>query len=369
MCDRIAVMNARPGRAGRRADRDLRAPAHALRRRLHRRDQHPGGGRPARALRPGEDPPGAGRRGASRRRRRDRQLPGRRDALSRAGRRRPHPAGARDPRRRTRARAVRVTRSALDSYVERSGPVPVPGGRLSLRTLGIITIGQAPRDDIADLFAPHAPAGTKVVLRGALDGLSDAEVDAAEAGERRRHALLASARRPRRQDLQEGRDRPLAAAFAKLRADGCDAIVYACTGDFPPMEGDEGVLFPSRVLNGLARGLLPRGRLGLLIPLAEQAEKLASKWARPGLEVFAEALAPSADARRGRGGRASAGGEEARSRGDGLHELHAHSPRNRSSPRSACRRCSPSPRPAACCARCSNDRRPSAASWAAGRRA
>ena len=66
------------------------------------------------------------------------------------------------------------------------------------------------------------------------------------------------------------------------------------------MAGDEGVLFPSRVLNGLATGLLPRGRLGLLIPLAEQAEKLASKWARPGLEVVAEALAPSAGAGRGR---------------------------------------------------------------------
>jgi protein AroM len=84
------------------------------------------------------------------------------------------------------------------------------------------------------------------------------------------------------------------AILAKLREDGCDAIVYACTGDFPPMEGDENVLFPSRVLNGLAAGLLPRGRLGLLIPLAEQAEKLGAKWARPGLEVVAEALAPSA---------------------------------------------------------------------------
>ena len=46
------------------------------------------------------------------------------------------------------------------------------------RTLGIATIGQAPRDDIATLFAEHAPEGTKVILRGALDGLSDAEVDA-----------------------------------------------------------------------------------------------------------------------------------------------------------------------------------------------
>lgn len=165
------------------------------------------------------------------------------------------------------------------------------------RTLGIITIGQAPRDDIADLFAQHAPAGTKVVLRGALDGLSDGEVDALKPvdGGDTLYTRLRGGR-----DVKISKKAVIARSpqtLAKLRADGCDAIVYACTGEFPPMEGDQGVLFPSRVLNGLAAGLLPRGRLGLLIPLAEQAGKLTSKWARPGLEVVAEALAPSADAR------------------------------------------------------------------------
>ena len=46
------------------------------------------------------------------------------------------------------------------------------------RTLGIAVIGQAPRDDIAALFAAQAPAGTKVILRGCLDGMSDEEVAA-----------------------------------------------------------------------------------------------------------------------------------------------------------------------------------------------
>jgi protein AroM len=170
------------------------------------------------------------------------------------------------------------------------------------RTLGIITIGQAPRDDIADLFAMHAPAGTRVVLRGALDGLSDAEIDAVrpESGADTLYSRLRGDGKGAGRDVKISKKAVIARSpqtFAKLRADGCDAIVYACTGDFPPMEGDEGVLFPSRVLNGLATGLLPRGRLGLLIPLAEQAEKLSSKWSRPGLEVFAEPLAPSADAR------------------------------------------------------------------------
>ena len=162
--------------------------------------------------------------------------------------------------------------------------------------LGIVTIGQAPRDDIAALFAAQAPAGTEVVLRGALNGLSDAEVDTLrpENGADTLYTRLRGGR-----DVKISKQAVIArspAALAKLRADGCDVLVYACTGEFPPMPGDENVLFPSRVLNGLATGLLPRGRLGLLIPLAEQGEKLASKWARPGLEVVAEALAPSAGA-------------------------------------------------------------------------
>ena len=125
------------------------------------------------------------------------------------------------------------------------------------RTLGILTIGQSPRDDIAKLFATHLPVDTRVILRGALDDLTDTEIDAL---------------RPLSGDdtlytrLRGGRDKKISkqavidlssAVLAGLRADGCDAIVYACTGEFPPMEGDENVLFPSRVLAGLAHGLLP----------------------------------------------------------------------------------------------------------------
>jgi protein AroM len=165
------------------------------------------------------------------------------------------------------------------------------------KILGIVTIGQAPRDDIATLFAAHAPSGTKVILRGALDGLSDSEVDTLrpENGDDTLYTRLRGGR-----DVKISKKAVIARSpevLAKLRADGCDALVYACTGEFPPMKGDESVLFPSRVLNGLATGLLPRGKLGILIPLAEQANKLSAKWARPGLEVVAEALAPSAGQR------------------------------------------------------------------------
>jgi protein AroM len=162
------------------------------------------------------------------------------------------------------------------------------------RTLGIAVIGQAPRDDIAALFAAQAPAGTKVILRGCLDGMSDEEV-AAIAPKDGGDTLYT--RLPGNRDVKISKKAVVErapATLAKLRDDGADALVFNCTGAFPKMPGDAGVLFPSRVLAGLTAGLLPSGRLGLLVPLAEQAKKLTEKWQRPGVEVVVEAVAPSA---------------------------------------------------------------------------
>ena len=164
------------------------------------------------------------------------------------------------------------------------------------RVLGIVTIGQAPREDVAALFSAQAPAGTQVVLRGCLDGLSHDEmakrppIDGAD-------TLYTRLRGD--QDVIISKQHVIERApdtLAHLRADGCDAIVFACTGDFPKLPGDEGVLFPSRILNGMVQGLLASGHLGLLVPLPEQKEKLKKKWQRPGLDLSVQALRPSADA-------------------------------------------------------------------------
>ena len=161
-------------------------------------------------------------------------------------------------------------------------------------TLGVATIGQAPREDIQELFAAHAPRGTRVILRGCLDGLSEAELSACAPtnGDDTLYTRLRGQR-----DIKISKAAVVArasATLAALRGDGATVIVFACTGDFPPIAGDAGVVFPSRVLNALAAAVLPAGRLGILIPLPEQTRKLTAKWARAGLEVASEPLVPSA---------------------------------------------------------------------------
>ncbi len=162
-----------------------------------------------------------------------------------------------------------------------------------MRTLGIAVIGQAPRADVATVFAAALP-GVRVALRGCLDGLADAEVDRLppDDGDDTLYSRLAGGR-----DVKISKRAVIARApetLDRLREDGADALLFACTGAFPPMRGDAGVVFPSRVLSGLAAALLPQGRLGLLVPAPEQIPKLSRKWERPGVEVVAEALLPSA---------------------------------------------------------------------------
>jgi protein AroM len=162
------------------------------------------------------------------------------------------------------------------------------------RVLGVATIGQAPRADLIAQFQAEMPTGTRIVLRGCLDGLSHADIAARPPrdGADTLYSRLAGAVDAVISKAHVIERAP--ATLAALRTDGADAILFACTGAFPPIAGDAGVLFPSRLLHGLATGLLPNGRLGLLVPLAAQADKLAAKWSRPSLEVVAEPLIPSA---------------------------------------------------------------------------
>jgi protein AroM len=163
-----------------------------------------------------------------------------------------------------------------------------------MATLGIAVIGQCPRDDIATIFAEMLPSSVRIVLRGCLDGFSDAAIDrlAPHDGDDTLYTHLRGER-----DVKISKQTVIARAPATLdalRQDGADALLFACTGEFPEMRGDTGVVFPSRVLAGLAAALLPQGRLGLLVPAPEQISKLTQKWKRPGIDVVAEALLPSA---------------------------------------------------------------------------
>lgn len=164
-----------------------------------------------------------------------------------------------------------------------------------MKRLGMLVIGQAPRDDVAAQMQALVGPDVAITLRGALDGLSRADIATIPPtdGDDTLFTKLPSGEGVTiSKHVVEARARTKLAA---MRAEGFTVTMLCCTGEFPALDGIGPIVLPSAVLAGLVAGLLPKGRLGLVLPLPEQANQLAAKWSRPGVEVLPVPLLPTGD--------------------------------------------------------------------------
>ena len=184
---------------------------------------------------------------------------------------------------------------------------------MSERILGTLTIGQAPRPDVAPIIEAHLPAGVRCIHRGVLDGLTRAAIDARykpEGGEpelvtRLQDGSVVLLSRAR---MQNG----LQQALSALEAEGCEVIMILCTGTFEGLETHRAWLIePDRIIPGMVAGLVGHRQLGIIVPIASQIASESGKWgalARPPIFAAAspytdtpEALANAAKDLRARG--------------------------------------------------------------------
>lgn len=156
--------------------------------------------------------------------------------------------------------------------------------------LDVLVIGQAPRPDVEAEIRAAVP-GLGIRMQGALDGIAREGLAALAptSGADTLFTVLPSG---------EAITVSKAAVTARLRS-RLDAlrgpVLLACTGHFEGLPERPGLVQPSEVLNALAGALLPRGRLGLFLPLAEQEEALGGARTRDGLSVTTVALRPQSD--------------------------------------------------------------------------
>jgi protein AroM len=162
----------------------------------------------------------------------------------------------------------------------------------SMDPLLVLTIGQAPRLDIARELA-DVLGERPLEVRGALDGYDDATIDA---------LVPINAADVLHTRLASGRDaviskRAVTERMADLIDDaGSRPTLVACTGRFDGLPDRPNLLFPSVVLAGLVDAVLPHGhRLGVMVPLPEQIVPMADSWRSPERPVTAVAVKPGED--------------------------------------------------------------------------
>ncbi len=165
----------------------------------------------------------------------------------------------------------------------------MPGSRK--RLLGLVTIGQSPRDDIMAQMLPLLPAGLDIRQVGALDGLTHEQIAELAPGPqdyvlhtRLRDGSAVTVGRERIKSL-------LQACLKQLEDGGANPIVLLCTGEFPELRSDALLIEPDRLLVSVVGGLRPR-RAGVLVPLPSQIEPAAEKWRVLEAEVVFVAASP-----------------------------------------------------------------------------
>ena len=158
------------------------------------------------------------------------------------------------------------------------------------RVLGVVTIGQTPRPDLAATFAAAAPRA-EVRVAGALDGL-DAAVLAALGAPGPYPLLVRLASGGTAEVPRDALVPHVTRAAAMLAAGGAALVVIACAGEFPDVPCPVPVLVPGRLVPAAVRALAAGSRIGIVTPNAAQAPFAARKWRDDGFDVVVTHASP-----------------------------------------------------------------------------
>ncbi|TDF94428.1 AroM family protein [Paenibacillus piri] len=158
--------------------------------------------------------------------------------------------------------------------------------------LGMITIGQAPRDDVAPIIEKYLEDRAELVQTGVLDGLSNSYIEEhlhPGAGD---YVLTSRLTTGESVVMARQKIQPiLQNKINELEAQGIKQILLLCTGVFPGLStGAAYLIEPDHIIPPAIKAMVGPRRLGVLVPLAEQTESLRSKYELHGLDpVFAVA--------------------------------------------------------------------------------
>jgi protein AroM len=150
---------------------------------------------------------------------------------------------------------------------------------MATRTLGTLTIGQAPRPDVAPIVERHVPPGTRLIHRGALDGMTRADIAAQFTPEPGEAALITRLHDGGSIHLSRRRMREQVQLVLRALDASCDVILLLCTGTFVGLECQKAWLIePDHIIPATVAGLVERRQLGILVPIAGQITSEAGKW-------------------------------------------------------------------------------------------
>lgn len=161
-----------------------------------------------------------------------------------------------------------------------------------MEKLGMITIGQAPRTDVAPIIEKYLDNRAKLVQVGVLDGMTKSYIEQnlhPEAGD---YVLTSRLTTGDSVVMSREKIQPiLQAKIDQLEQSGIKQILLLCTGVFPGLSTSTSYLIePDHIIPPTVKAMVGGRRFGVIVPLEEQMESLRPKYEPVGLDpIFAVA--------------------------------------------------------------------------------
>ncbi|ESU33285.1 hypothetical protein G3A_07135 [Bacillus sp. 17376] len=155
-----------------------------------------------------------------------------------------------------------------------------------MEKLGMITIGQAPRSDIAPILEKYLDGRAELVQVGALDGLTKEYIEQNLYPEINEYVLTSRLVTDESVIMSREKIKPL----LQLKIDfleerGITKILLLCTGVFPGLTTKSSYLIePDHIIPPTVKALVGNRRFGVIVPLEEQKDLLQPKYSPFGLD-------------------------------------------------------------------------------------
>jgi protein AroM len=158
--------------------------------------------------------------------------------------------------------------------------------------LGMVTIGQAPREDVVPEMAELIGPGVEILEGGALDGLVRPEI-ARLAPEGDQEILVTRLADASSVFVAKEKITPLVQRrIDELEAAGAAMTVVLCTGAFKGLRANRALVTPEKVLVGVLRGVSFPGRLGVICPSTRHVPQTEARWRGHGFDPVVVPLSP-----------------------------------------------------------------------------
>ncbi len=150
-----------------------------------------------------------------------------------------------------------------------------------MKKAAFITIGEAPRVDLADTYDLYFKDDKNVIQVGVLDGLNEKSATelygaAEDESETLTSCLLNGDAVIMSRDKVERRVQEL---IEELEEKGFDLISILCTGTFPTLSAKRAELIePEKKIIPLVKEKYPKGLIGVFVPLKQQLTNSENKW-------------------------------------------------------------------------------------------